>query len=103
MFIQPISKGEHSLKHSEYLNLPDLQFLQWCQQIYGLNKGVYNTIDRWFYEFGIVLIEHRRIYILAFLDFVKEEGVEQRKYLQFGRGGLTKQLQQFIHSKHLII
>lgn len=62
-YLHPISKElsgitlkKKSLDNSEYLNLPDLQFFLWCQQQYKLNKGVYNTIDSWFYEYGIVHI-----------------------------------------------
>lgn len=102
-FLHPIStelagiiSKEKPLENSEYLNVPDLQFFLWCQQHYRLNKGIYNTIDCWFYEYGIVNIHHRRIYILAFLEYVKGEGNEDKKYLQFGKGGLTRKLYQFI-------
>jgi hypothetical protein len=102
-FLHPISNEltgitskEKPLENSDYLNLPDLQFLLWCQQKYKVNKGIYNTIDCWFYEYGIVNIHHRRIYILAFLEFVKNEGTEHNKYIQFGKGGLTRKLYQFI-------
>ncbi|MFC6603187.1 hypothetical protein ACFQDF_19260 [Ectobacillus funiculus] len=40
--------GRTSLKQNEYLNLPDLQFFNWCNQQYRLNRGIYNTIDEWF-------------------------------------------------------
>ncbi|WP_256358076.1 hypothetical protein [Bacillus sp. sid0103] len=88
------------LEKCEYLNLPDLQFFQWCHLQYGLNKGVYNTIDQWFYGFGIEHIHYRRIYILKFLDFTKECGVvkDQQKFIRFGNGGLIRSLQRFIHS-----
>jgi riboflavin kinase len=83
---------------SEYLNLPDLDFFLWCQQQYKINKGVYNTIDRWFYKNGFMNIIHRRLYLLAFLEFVTEEDLknDQHKYIKFGNGGLTKKLQEFI-------
>ena len=93
-----INSKEKILEKSEYLNVPDLQFFLWCQQQYRLNKGIYNTIDSWFYEYGIINIHHRRIYILAFLEFVKDEGNGQKKYLQFGKGGLTRKLDQFVRS-----
>ncbi|MED1471797.1 hypothetical protein [Bacillus salipaludis] len=93
-----VEKG--SLKRSEYLNLPDLQFFLWCQHKYKLNRGVYNTIDDWFYNFGIKQVIHRRIYILAFLEFVKENDLkqqEEKKFIRFGNGGLTRTLQQFVN------
>jgi riboflavin kinase len=87
-----------SLNRSEYLNLPDLQFFLWCRHQYKLNRGVYNTIDDWFYNFGITQVIYRRIYILAFLEFVKENNPKQEgnKFIRFGNGGLTRRLQQFI-------
>lgn len=93
-----VSTKKGFLNQSEYLNLPDLQFFLWCQQQYSLNKGVFNTIDTWFYDYGIVPVLHRRIYILAFLDFVKESCLEQdhHKYIRFGSGGLTRKLHQFV-------
>ena len=59
---------------------------------------MYNTIDRWFYQNGIMNIIHRRLYLLAFLEFVSEENLknDQHKYIKFGNGGLTKKLQEFI-------
>lgn len=87
----------NSLEKSKYLNLPDLQFFNWCNQQYGLNKGVYNTIDNWLYENGLVSIQYRRIYLLAFLEYVKDVGLkqEEHKFIRFGSGGLTRMLQNF--------
>ncbi|WP_248893824.1 hypothetical protein [Bacillus methanolicus] len=86
---------------SKYLNLPDLRFFQWCHQQFGLNKGVYNTIDNWFYDYGIVNILHRRIYLLAFLEFVKNTGLktDNQKFIRFGNGGLIRKLDEFIKEK----
>lgn len=87
------------LKQSKYLNLPDLQFFLWCQHHYKLNRGVYNTIDAWLYEYGIVSIIHRRIYIVAFLNFIKENEhlQEAHKFIRFGNGGLAKKLHLFMN------
>ncbi|WHY69389.1 hypothetical protein [Neobacillus sp. SuZ13] len=91
-------KKQNSLEKSEYLNLPDLQFFQWCHSQYGLNKGVYNTIDQWFYGIGIERIQYRRIFILKFLDFSKDCGAvkEHQKFIRFGNGGLIRRLQGFM-------
>ena len=90
-----------SLEQSEYLNLPDLSFFHWCEQRYALNKGVYNTIDNWLYEYGIVHILSRRIYLLAFLEFAKDAGLKkgQHKFIRFGNGGLTRKLHEFMKEK----
>jgi riboflavin kinase len=92
------AKKENSLETNIYLNLPDLQFFNWCNRQYQVNRGVYNTIDQWFYEYGIVNVHSRRIQILAFLDFVKDEMLEEQpKFIRFGHGGLTKRLNEFIN------
>ncbi|WP_342047315.1 hypothetical protein [Bacillus sp. OTU530] len=92
---------KESLEEIEYLNLPDLDFFLWCQQQYRVNKGVYNTIDHWFYEYGIINIIQRRIYLLAFLEYVTEGSLksDHHKYIRFGNGGLTRKLHQFNKEK----
>lgn len=37
-------------------HLPDLKFTQFCEQRFALNKGIYNTIDLWFYNKGLTNI-----------------------------------------------
>jgi riboflavin kinase len=92
------TKKENSFQTSKYLNLPDLQFFNWCNRQYRVNRGVYNTIDQWFYEYGIVNVHARRIQILAFLDFVKDEMLEEKpKFIRFGHGGLSKRLNEFMN------
>ncbi|MCG8398255.1 hypothetical protein LWS67_17280 [Bacillus atrophaeus] len=70
----------HSLAESKYLNLPEARFLHWCRNQYGLNKGVLNTIDNWFYDSGIINIASRRIHVLAFLEFAKAFGMKSDKH-----------------------
>ncbi|WP_010282136.1 hypothetical protein [Bacillus timonensis] len=91
----------HSFEQNEYLNLPDLQFYKWCSSQYGVNRGVFNTIDNWFFGNGIINIQHRRIYLLAFLDYSVEEGMKEEhgKFIRFGNGGLTRELQKFFVPK----
>nr|WP_295970896.1 hypothetical protein [uncultured Bacillus sp.] len=89
-------KEKSELEDSNYLNLPDLHFFLSCQNRYKINKGIYNTIDNWFYEYGIVPIIHRRIHIIAFLDYVNQNKDSiSHKYVRFGNGGLTKKLNEF--------
>lgn len=97
MNIYRLNEGESSLKRYEYLNLPDLQFFNWCNQQYKINRGVYNTIDQWFYDDGLKGILPRRLYILSFLRFVSDNKRESnpQKFIRFGNGGLTKQLTEF--------
>lgn len=98
--ISPImnEKQNEGLENMEYLNLPDRIFFHWCQQQYRLNRGIYNTIDHWFYEYGIVHILYRRINLLAFLEFAStpEQDARKTKFIKFGNGGLKQKLQEFI-------
>ncbi len=82
---------------NEYLNLPDLSFYNKCNQQFRINRGVYNTIDNWFYDYGVMNIVYRRIYMLAFFDFVKDKNSESssQKFIKFGHGGLTLRLKEF--------
>ena len=52
----------------EIVHLPDIQFVSLCRDNFGLNKGVYNEIDSWFYKNGIKNITNRRKHILQFLN-----------------------------------
>ncbi|WP_423798298.1 hypothetical protein [Neobacillus sp. SAB-20_R2A] len=93
----PLSAENNNLITNHFLNLPDLHFFQKCNHQYRVNRGVYNMIDDWFFEYGIVQIAHRRIFILAFLDFAYQENkTESTKFLRFGHGGLMKKLNDFI-------
>jgi riboflavin kinase len=96
-----MERAKHSLKQNEYLNLPDLQFFNWCNQQYNINRGVYNTVDQWFYDNGLKEILPRRLYILSFLRFVldKELVSGPQKFIRFGNGGLVKQITEFIKIK----
>ncbi|KKI90646.1 hypothetical protein WQ54_21740 [Bacillus sp. SA1-12] len=96
-FLQETKKT--TLLENHHLNLPDLSFFRKCNEQYQINRGVYNTIDNWFFEYGIIHVIHRRIYILAFLNYVSEtkrDGSTISKYIRFGHGGLTSALNSFV-------
>jgi riboflavin kinase len=94
-------KKRGTLIQNVYLNLPDLQFFNWCNQQYSINQGGVNTIDQWFYDYGIREVILRRIYILSFLNFIREASLkaESQKFIRFGNGGLINQLTEFIKCK----
>ncbi|MBE1441924.1 MULTISPECIES: hypothetical protein [unclassified Paenibacillus] len=88
------------LSESEVLHLPDIQFVTYCFQTFGLNRGIYNTIDQWLYNFGYKNVLQRRSATVSFLNLVKEKNGAERtngSILRFGKGGVTKQLYDFIH------
>lgn len=79
--------------------VPDYKFVTYCFEEYGLNRGIYNTIDEWLYENGYLHIVERRWMILAFLQSL-QAGQTRSSFLKFGKGGLTKQLLDFIVSRN---
>ncbi|UQZ81531.1 RNA-binding riboflavin kinase RibR [Paenibacillus konkukensis] len=87
------------LDESEVLHLPDIQFVTYCFQTFGLNRGIYNTIDQWLYGFGYRDVLQRRKSTLSFLRLINARGGRERSggILRFGKGGVTKQLYDFIH------
>ncbi|MFJ7753139.1 hypothetical protein ACQKGI_14645 [Peribacillus muralis] len=93
-----IDKKKGRLEEMKHLNLPDRMFFHWCQQQYALNRGVYNTIDNWLHEYGIIDIQYRRINLLAFLEYASapEQTSGQSRAIKFGKGGLTTKLQEFM-------
>ncbi|MED4600773.1 RNA-binding protein [Paenibacillus validus] len=80
------------------LQIPDFQFVTYCFEQYGLNRGIYNTVDEWLYRFGIRDIVARRQTIVDFLTSLQGEDRSKGVYLKFGKGGLTKQLSEFVVS-----
>ncbi|NHN30621.1 RNA-binding protein [Paenibacillus agricola] len=86
------------VNEAEALHLPDIQFVNYCFQEYGLNRGIYNTIDQWLFSFGYKEIIGRRQITVNFLkDIHNKHGKDRSNVLRFGKGGLTKQLHDFIH------
>jgi riboflavin kinase len=79
--------------NSNTIHLPDLQFVQFCEERFGLNRGVYNTIDSWFYHKGVIDIVNRRKRILHFLENICHS--IQNSKLKFGHGGLSSCLSSY--------
>ena len=84
------------------IHLPDLIFVDLCEANYGINRGVYNTIDAWFYKHGLKDILDRRRNILSFLEFIKPKSDLGRNFRQkFGPGGLAIKLQEYCSNHYL--
>lgn len=78
-------------------NLPDLLFAELCKHKYGVNRGIYNVVDRWLYEKGFVAIAKRRRLILYFFQKLGpccEKHADGRP--RFGKNGLALRLQGFL-------
>ncbi|MCM3638930.1 hypothetical protein M3152_14600 [Sporosarcina luteola] len=77
------------------IHLPDLSFIRLCNEKYGVNRGLYNTIDTFFYERGFERIVERRKIILSFLDYVQEGMDENTSRTKFGSGGLKIKIDEY--------
>lgn len=80
------------LLEEKNIHLTDLSFFKFLEYNYEVNRGVYNTIDSWFYEKGEKDILQRRKKILEFLNYVNVNGSNKSK---FGKGGLSNKLKEF--------
>lgn len=76
------------------IHLPDLLFVQWCEKEYGINRGVYNTIDFWFYQKGVKEVTQRRRYALNFFLSLNQHS-DKKTRVKFGHGGLTTSLKHY--------
>ena len=74
------------------IHLTDISFSKFCEFNYKINRGMYNTIDIWLYEQGETDILSRRRSILDFLNFSNESSLGK---MRFGKGGLSKKLNDF--------
>jgi riboflavin kinase len=76
-----------------WIHLTDHSFQTLCMEKYGINRGVFNEIDKWFYQQGMVDIVERRREILKFMAF---QGTSEKKKIKFGHGGLRQSLLQYV-------
>jgi riboflavin kinase len=88
------SNGELATVHST-----DLSFMQFCEKEFGINRGIYNTIDDWFFNIGIKNLLKRRKTIIMFLQGLqKRDSTQPSKKVKFGNGGLKLCLGEFWNS-----
>lgn len=89
-------KGEIDVTIEKLIHLPDLSFIRVCNEDYGINRGLYNTIDKFFYERGFERIIDRRKDILYFLDYVQKDADLNNKRPKFGSGGLKIKIEEYL-------
>lgn len=80
------------------IHYSDHSFQKLCEEEYGINRGVYNTIDAWFFETGVENIINRRKEILCFLRFINSNNSSK---IKFGNGGLVIKLKEFWVNQNL--
>lgn len=76
-----------------YIHLTDYSFQKLCDAEYGINRGVYNEIEKYFYHKGMINILERRIQILKFIEL---NASADRKKVRFGNGGLRQRLIEYM-------
>lgn len=76
-----------------YVHLTDYSFQKLCDVEFGINRGVYNEIDKYFYHIGIINILERRKQILRFIQF---HATAEKKRVRFGNGGLRQRLIEYM-------
>lgn len=85
------------MNHKDIIHLTDLSFQKFCEENFGVNRGVYNTIEKWFYERGVNNIIKRRLVILKFLNYAAYRTIQSRNSkVRFGHGGLKNCLDEFM-------
>lgn len=93
-------KAETSVNR-ETFSLPDLQFYKWCGLKYGINRGIYNTIDALLFEKGYIDVYDRRFALIRFLEYSLKEDLydDKAKAIKFGRGNLTVMVHEFVDER----
>ncbi len=75
-----------------FIHLTDYSFQKLCDEEFGINRGVYNEIDKWFYNEGLVNILMRR---KAILNFIRFNAINGKDRVRFGNGGLRQKLVEY--------
>lgn len=75
---------------AEAVQLPDLLFVRLCEERFGINRGIYNSVDAWFFQKGLTDVTERRERVAEFLA-----GIGQSGGVPFRRRGLASQLNDF--------
>ena len=84
------------------VHLPDLSFVRKIEESFSINRGVYNTIDEWFYNYGFKDVLERRMHILKFLQYIPVNAEEQlTKKRLFFSDGLTNTLENYVNLQEI--
>ena len=79
------------------VRLPDLSFVRKIEESFHINRGIYNTIDAWFYDNGFIDVLDRRMHILKFLQYITTNVDEQLTKRPFFPDGLTTTLETYVN------
>ncbi|ARF17113.1 hypothetical protein [Sporosarcina ureae] len=86
----------------DLFHLPDRRFFDWCAKSYSINRGIFNVIDSWLFEYGMKDIISRRRAMDNYLRYLLTQGFynEKKLFLQFGKKGVKESLSNFAE-RHL--
>ena len=93
-----LKKVQSEFQVEYIIHLPDKGFVDWCSEKFLVNRGVFNIIDHWFFDYGLENIVLRRKVMVQFFKYIQSEHLynHQKMYLQFGKGGVKKSLYCFV-------
>lgn len=85
---------------AEKWHYPDLSFQAYCKDHFGVNRGIYNTVEEWFFSKGFHEIVERRKLILDYFAYTKNSsklGPPERNltFFKVGKGELIPSLESF--------
>lgn len=78
----------------------DLSFQKIIDQQFGINRGIYNTIDHWFFEHGYTNIVQRRSEIIKFLRYISRTLKRSNGKLRIGSGRLVFFLSEYMKKEY---
>lgn len=79
----------------DIIHRTDLLFHKFIYQEFGVNRGVYNTIDQWFFDHGCINVINRRTEIIHFLHYASNLFGKSENKLVFGSGRLVSYLVKY--------
>jgi len=79
---------------NQVIHHTDFSFQKSLYYQFGINRGVYNTIEQWFFDHGYTEVTGRRTEIIKFLRCVSERFHKNGKLI-FGSGRLTSCLEEY--------
>ncbi|SDI27345.1 hypothetical protein SAMN05192534_13013 [Alteribacillus persepolensis] len=85
-----------SMNKDHPVHLPDRLFVNHCYERFGVNRGVYNTVDKYLFTAGMIDITQRRAAMLEFLSYLHHvNGIKSNGRINFGGHGLSTRLKEY--------
>lgn len=88
---------------TELTQLLDFEFTQHCHITYKVTSNLYNSIDRFFYDYGLKKVEERRKHLLSFLEYSQAGRKHSDLQLGFGQKGLKPQIEEYLQDSFVVL